>query len=202
VACGLLYPSVAWTDPGDRLADPLAMDATLPQETLARMGRNGNTPIRWFLVIKSEQRELLEILHERLKGSGIEVVAERRSRERRRGSLGPLMDRRQSDRRRQRPLAHLSAASVEAPPSATVAVPSRAASSRSREGPFTHPCPTCASVIELELPRFPHPPARVEMEVAHVEVNSRDAQHYVEIAAFTVSGRLILSQRVPGRRSI
>jgi hypothetical protein len=38
------------------------------------------------------------------------------------------------------------------------------------------------------------------MEVAHVNGNNRDAQHYVEIAAFTVSGRMILSQRVPARR--
>jgi hypothetical protein len=56
--------------------------------------------------------------------------------------------------------------------------------------------------VELELPRFPHPPARVEMEVAHVGAASRNAQHYVEIAAFSVSGRLILSQRVPGRRPL
>jgi hypothetical protein len=55
----------------------------------------------------------------------------------------------------------------------------------------------CAESVELELPRFPHPPARVEMEVGH---SSGSGQHYAEIAAFTVSGRLILSQRVPARR--
>ena len=179
------------------------MDATLPQEILARMGKNGNgngsAPARWFLVIKPDQGELFDILRDRLVGSGVEVVLERRARERRRGSLGPPMERRQTDRRRQRPLALLSAAapletavSVAGPPTA---------SSRSQGRPFTHACPTCASVIELELPRFPHPPARVDMEVAHVAGNNRDAQHYVEIAAFTVSGRLILSQRVPGRRA-
>jgi hypothetical protein len=137
------------------------------------MGTNGNGPPRWYLVVKPDQRALYEVLRERLEGSGVEVVLERRSRERRRGSFGPAMDRRQTDRRRQRPIAHLAEAAR----------------------------PTCASSVELEMPRFPHPPARVEMEVAHVAAGSRN-EHYVEIAAFTVSGRLILSQRVPGRRPI
>ena len=69
--------------------------------------RNGSGSARWYLVVKPEQRELLEILRERLRGSGVEVVIERRSRERRRGSFGPVMDRRQNDRRRQRPVAFL-----------------------------------------------------------------------------------------------
>lgn len=64
----------------------------------------------------------------------------------------------------------------------------------------TQSCPTCLESVELELPRFPHPPARVEMEIRHVAASGRDGHHNVEIAAFTVSGRLILSQRVPARR--
>jgi hypothetical protein len=172
------------------------------------MDGNGTGSTRWYLVVKPEQRELLEILRDRLHGSGVEVVVERRNRERRRGSFGPVMDRRQTDRRRQRPVAFLSAASlveVAPPVPAGTAVRAQAARSpeaRSQDAPITHPCPTCASAIELEMPRFPHPPARVEMEVAHVTAGSRNAQHYVEIAAFTVSGRLILSQRVPGRRPL
>ena len=166
------------------------------------MGKNGTGPTRWYLVVKPDQRELFEVLRARLDGSGVEVLIERRTRERRRGSFGPTMDRRQIDRRRQRPVALLSVAALPV----DVAEPAPAAGSRlaaaphPQEAPVTYPCPTCASAIELELPRFPNPPARVEMEVAHVTAGSRDAQHYVEIAAFTVSGRLILSQRVPGRR--
>jgi hypothetical protein len=169
------------------------------------MGKNGNGLTQWYLVVKPDQRALYEVLRERLEGSGVEVVLERRSRERRRGSFGPAMDRRQTDRRRQRPIALLSQA---APPELAVAraapgpAAGRVEAPRAQEAAVTHPCPTCASSVELEMPRFPHPPARVEMEVAHVTAGSRDAQHYVEIAAFTVSGRLILSQRVPGRRSI
>jgi hypothetical protein len=161
------------------------------------MDKNGTEPKRWYLVVKPEQQELLGILHGRLDGSGVEVLVERRSRERRRGSFGPAMDRRQTERRR-RPVAFLGAA---APVVVAQPVPAfvRAEAVRLQEGPITHPCPTCASAIELEMPRFPHPPARVEMEVAHVKAGNRD-QHFVEIAAFTVSGRLILSQRVPARR--
>jgi hypothetical protein len=166
------------------------------------MGKNGTAPGRWFLVVKPDQRELVEILRARLQDSGVEVLVERRSRERRRGSLGPPMERRQNDRRRQRPIAFLTTApTVAAEEPVRVAVSPAAARVASQEAPVTHPCPTCASEIELDLPRFPHAPARVEMEVAHVDGNNRDAHHYVEIAAFTVSGRLILSQRVPGRRS-
>jgi hypothetical protein len=164
------------------------------------MDKNGNGSTRWYLIVKPEQRDLLAVLRERLDGSGVEVLVDRRSRERRRGSLGPAMDRRVNDRRRQRPVALLSvAAPVEVRGALPATGTSRAARPRPKDAAVTHQCPTCASAVELELPRFPHPPARVEMEVAHVPGRSRD-EHYVEIAAFTISGRLILSQRVPARR--
>jgi hypothetical protein len=161
------------------------------------METNGHRP-RWFLVVRGDQRDLLQILTTRLEGSGVEVLLDRRSRERRRGSLGPAMDRRNSDRRRQRPIALLSVASVSEAAPATSSEPARRAALQN--GAVTHRCPTCAESVELELPRFPHPPARVDMEVGHASGNGKEGQHYVEIAAFTVSGRLILSQRVPARR--
>jgi hypothetical protein len=170
---------------------------------LLGMGKNG-TGHGWFLVVKPDQRELYELLRQRLDGSGVEVLLDRRSRERRRGSLGPAMDRRVNDRRRTRPIALMS---VAAAPEVAVTAPvepaptaSRTAPARPRSRAVTHRCPACAETVELELPRFPHPPARVEMEVGHPVGNGRESQHYVEIAAFTVSGRLILSQRVPARR--
>jgi hypothetical protein len=169
------------------------------------MGKDGNGLTQWYLVVKPDQRALYEVLRERLGGSGVEVVLERRARERRRGSFGPAMDRRHTDRRRQRPVAVMtSAVAIDAPAARAAAPPPevRVEAPRKSEGAVRHPCPTCASTVELELPRFPHPPARVEMEVAHVGAGSRHDQHYVEIAAFSVSGRLILSQRVPGRRPL
>ena len=51
------------------------------------MEGNGAGP-RWVLVVKPEQAELIQILQERLEGSGVHVFVERRTRERRRGSLG------------------------------------------------------------------------------------------------------------------
>jgi hypothetical protein len=167
------------------------------------MEQNGNGPARWLLVVKPEQRELFALLRERLEGSGIEVLVDRRRHERRRGSFGPGMDRRVSDRRRQRPLAQLSlmTAPVEAAPSPPAGESPKVEPSRVRDEAVAQRCPTCAEAIEHEMPRFPHPPARVEMEVAHMKGNGREGHHYVEIAAFTVSGRLILSQRVPARRS-
>jgi hypothetical protein len=165
------------------------------------MHANG-TGSRWYLIVKPDQRELYDVLKARLAGSGVEVLVDRRSRERRRGSLGPAMDRRSVERRRQRPIAVMSVAT--APEDAGVA-PAPAATApgaarRLTNVAVTHRCPTCAESVELELPRFPHPPARVEMEVSHATGNGRDGRHYAEIAAFTVSGRLILSQRVPARR--
>jgi len=164
-------------------------------------GSNGAAP-RWFLVLKPEQRELYEILQARLHGSGVEVLLDRRRRERRRGSLGAGMDRRVTDRRRQRPIAHMALAAVpDAAPSPAPGDPAPVEAARPRDGAPAQRCPTCAEAVELEMPRFPHPPARVEMEVAHLTGKGRDGHHYVEIAAFTVSGRLLLSQRVPARRS-
>jgi hypothetical protein len=163
------------------------------------MGTDNSQP-RWFLVVRGDQHELLDILKGRLEGSDIEVVPDRRSRERRRGSFGPAMDRRVNDRRRPRPIAQLS---VVAPAKEATTEPAatRRRLEGARNGSITHPCPTCAEPVELELPRFPQPPARVEMEVGHSTGNGNGrGAHYVEIAAFTVSGRLILSQRVPGRR--
>jgi hypothetical protein len=168
------------------------------------MGTNGSKP-HWFLVVKPNEHALYEVLRQRLEGSGVEVLLDRRSRERRRGSLGPAMDRRSTDRRRPRPIALLSVAAVPEDAS-PVAQPGRAATpaatrtATAGSGAVTHRCPTCSESVELELPRFPHPPARVEMEVGHANGAGRETHHYVEIEAFTVSGRLIMSQRVPARR--
>jgi hypothetical protein len=173
------------------------------------MHTNGTGP-RWYLIVRPDERELFEVLKARLEGSGVEVLVDRRSRERRRGSLGPAMDRRSVERRRQRPIAVMSVVSASegvaptASASAATAPPPAAAApltaARPQAEAVRHRCPTCAESVELELPRFPHPPARVEMEVGHTTGNGRDGHHYAEIAAFTVSGRLILSQRVPARR--
>ena len=114
------------------------------------------------------------------------------------------MDRRQTERRRQRPIAYLAVAA--APEEAAPEPARRSGCASRRRAPANDGArsavPDLRRSVELEMPRFPHPPARVEMEVGHATGNGRDGHHYVEIAAFTVSGRLILSQRVPARRPV
>jgi hypothetical protein len=95
----------------------------------------------------------------------------------------------------------VAAAPDETAPVPVAKEPARVQAAPPADNALAQRCPTCAEPVELEMPRFPHPPARVEMEVGHATGNGRDGHHYVEIAAFTVSGRLILSQRVPARRS-
>jgi hypothetical protein len=75
-----------------------------------------------------------------------------------------------------------------------------AAAGRALEaGPAGPMCPGCGATLDVELPRFPQPPARIEIEVTHLETSGRE-EHYADIAAFSVSGRRLLSQRVPARR--
>lgn len=162
------------------------------------MSGGGRRP-RWVVVVQPDQPELFELLRSRLEGSEVEVQRERRQRERRRGNLGPPTERRVTDRRRQRPVALVTPgtgpAAVERS-GADPPEPARAPAQESLTGPR---CPTCQELLEFELPRFPQPPARLEVVVRHVARASQVAQHFVEIAAFTVSGRIVLSQRVPAR---
>jgi hypothetical protein len=160
-------------------------------------------PHRWLLVVQASQGELYEILRSRLAGSSVEVLLERRQRERRRGSLGPVTERRAGDRRRQRPVALVTALPVGPPPlpaAPPVPVTSTTVPPASPDATDTlFRCKACGITLELELPRFPHPPARVEMEVEHVATKNQRPQHYAAIVAFTLSGRMLLSQRVPAR---
>ncbi len=143
---------------------------------------------RWILVVGREApRPLYELLRERLEGSGVAVVLDRR--DRRAGAA--VGERRIAERRRDRPLAVL-AEPGGAPLGAVGPAPDAASP------PATEQCPRCGVSLEFDLPRFPQAPARLEMQVAHPD--PRNGGHYVEIAAFTVSGRLLLSQRVPARR--
>lgn len=166
-------------------------------------GNGGSSPPRWLLVIQPGQEELYDVLRERLEGTEVHVVLDRRGRERRRGSLGPTMERRNTDRRRQRPMGLVARATSREAGAASAAVPARGASrteaARAQENLTAHRCPTCSVMLELEMPRFPNPPARVDMEIGHVGASGQDSQHYAEIAAFTISGRILLSQRLPAR---
>jgi hypothetical protein len=162
-------------------------------------GGTQSQPAGWILVIQPRERALFELLRKRLADTPVTVLLDRRQRERRRGSMGHGVDRRTVERRRRRSVAWLVPA--EAPEIRVPVTPPEARPDRARNADaLTRPCPTCTAEVELDLPRFPQPPARLELTVSHVAANGRGPEHYVEIAAFTVTGRLLLSQRAPGRR--
>lgn len=139
----------------------------------------------WLIVLQGNQRALYDALRASLKpDSPVTVMYDRRLRERRRGSDSPRGDRRRADRRQRRPSGWLYEGEVvrivesPAPGPAASAVPAGRA------------CAECGVELEFEMPRFPQPPARLEVETIHA-----GGQHFVEIHAFTATGRPLLSQR-------
>jgi hypothetical protein len=162
--------------------------------------RNGSakTGARWLIVVQRSQQDLFEVLRQRLEGSDVRVLFDRRVHERRRGSAGQGVERRDRDRRRQRPVAWTVAVETVLA-EADLAPTSSGAAADGQDEPSLPTCPTCATPLQIEMPRFPQPPARLDVAVAHVPANGHGPEHYVEIAAFTVTGRLLLSQRVPAR---
>jgi hypothetical protein len=158
------------------------------------------TPPRLLIVIQQHQRDIYELLRQHLKEDApVTLIYERRVGERRRGGGAQRTDRRRTDRRQRRPDAWLYDAVIlgvdqrDARPPESPAAP--------RDSTVTvAACPECAAAIEFEMPRFPQPPARLESEVIHSQQSPSAALHYVEIHAFTASGRPLLSHRVQAKR--
>jgi len=146
---------------------------------------------RLVVVVQPNQRDLYKLLRQRLEEIAL-VIADRRQRERRSGRSGEGPERRHGDRRRRRPRAWFYPAEtldVHATEGHASAIPSGAQI-------LTKDCPTCAMVVRVEMPRFPRPPARLETDVIHMQQANRGVVHYVEIQAFTASGRPLLVHRV------
>jgi hypothetical protein len=146
----------------------------------------------WLIVLQPNQRALYEVLRRSLKEeSPVTVIYDRRSRERRRGSVSSRSDRRRTDRRQRRPSGWFYEAEivriVAEPPAREEAPGSRPASAPTRASLV---CADCGAELEFEMPRFPQPPARLDTEPIHTGL-----QHFVEIHAFSVTGRPLLSQR-------
>jgi hypothetical protein len=147
---------------------------------------------RWLIVVQPHRRELYEVLRRSLKEEGpVMVIYDRRVRERRRGSLSSGADRRRTDRRQRRPSGVLYECEIL---KFEEKGPARAAPPASP--PAARVCPECGLEVEFEMPRFPQPPARLEIETLHA-----GAQHLIEIHAFTATGRPLLSQRIQAWRS-
>jgi hypothetical protein len=160
------------------------------------------TQPRVLIVIQHQHRELYDLLRESLKDHApVAVMYERRVRERRRGSDGPRSDRRQTDRRQRRPTALIydgvrvlmEGKGSRAPDSA------RPPARRLDPTVATKACPECGVDLEFEMPRFPQPPGLIEAEPIHGSGFGPATQHYVEIQAFTASGRPLLVHRTQAR---
>lgn len=157
---------------------------------------------QWLIVVQRYERELYKVLRQSFKEDApVAVIYERRLRERRRGSIAPRGDRRRRDRRQRRPSASLYEVKVLRvdEPQESDATLSGMADAQAGPGAPTKPCPECGLVLEFEMPRFPQPPSRLEVEAIHM-VSASGIQHYVDIQAFTASGRPLLVQRSPVRR--
>jgi hypothetical protein len=148
---------------------------------------------RWVIVVDAAQEPLYRLLVERL-GDAATILLDRRKVERRRGSQGSPAERRRMSRRAQRALARVYVEGV-AKSLLTAVVESPGAARLTPVDP-AHLCPTCEAHIAFELPRFPHKPARVDTQIVHVQPPGAPPEHYVEIQAFTQTGRALLSERV------
>jgi hypothetical protein len=155
---------------------------------------------RWLVVVPRSDLELYESLRRALKENApFDVILERRQGERRRAGQAQGLDRRRSDRRQRAPAGAVYLSGK--PPGDAVGPPSSASGVVTAHAAVVDTaCPACWVPLSFELPRFPKPPARLEAEVVHVG-GPRASQHFAEIQAFTVSGRLLLVQRVQAVRS-
>ena len=140
-------------------------------------------PPRWLLVVDASQRELYEMLRERLQGSGLEVVLERRQSEARRRPAGggPEPEGRQAERRYGQSVAGIYP---------VLSVGERLASIA---------CPECSVALEFEMPPLEPSAARVETTVLHRHDASFGVQHYVDVRAVLSAGKPSV-QRVQARR--
>ena len=147
----------------------------------------------WLVIVRRDRPELVDRLRSLFAKGLVHTVLDRRVTERRRGLSPGDPDRRRVERRRTAPtgfrVAHqadgyLVLESLERVPIS---------------------CPDCGVSLEFEMPQFREPPARVAIEARHLErvagpparmgsaASSPQAQHMVELMAYTSTGRPMLS---------
>jgi hypothetical protein len=153
---------------------------------------------RWLVVIEREQVQLYPKLRASFDRHLVRVIVDRRFGERRQNGAAVESDRRRSDRRQ------------ASTPRYGLRLEGRGFQVFEAEGRFPVQCATCGSLVESEMPQFGEPPARLKFAVVHSEtqasgtlhapqVTKTRVKHLAEFEAFTSSGRLLLSCRVPAR---
>ncbi|HEV8308467.1 MAG TPA: hypothetical protein VGW35_12435 [Methylomirabilota bacterium] len=155
------------------------------------------TTRRWLIVVQQGQRDLYEFLRHNFKPeAAVDLIYERRAGERRRGGNAPRSDRRQADRRQRRPTAWFFQDGLRDNGRSPAETSGRAEAARKPAAEIpSRRCPECGLVVAFELPRFPQPPSRIEVEVMHPK-HSPGGRHQIEVAAYSASGRPLLVQRI------
>ncbi|HEV8309443.1 MAG TPA: hypothetical protein VGW35_17420, partial [Methylomirabilota bacterium] len=152
---------------------------------------------RWLIVVQQGHRELYEFLRQNFMAEApIDLIYERRVGERRRGGNAPRSDRRQADRRQRRPTAWFFQGGLRDAGRSPAETSGRAETAPKPAAEIgSKRCPECGLVVGFEMPRFPQPPSRIEVEVIHLK-DSAAGRHQIEVAAFSGSGRPLLVQRI------
>jgi hypothetical protein len=135
----------------------------------------------WLLVVDPAQRELYELMQERLQGTAVEVVRERRHGASRRELGEPPADQRRPERHG-RPVAQVYAV----------------AGGATQGQVETRDCPDCGVVFEFERPPLALAP-NVTTTVVHRLDPSFGIQHYIEFTVVPPVGPPTV-QRVQARR--
>lgn len=158
---------------------------------------------RWLIVVQHAQHDLYEVVREGFQSLGVVVILDRRLADRRRGGAGPGVERRGADRRQRRPMAWaypFQPSDVLGPDIGRLDLTAGPTPLPEATGLVDKTCPECTVVVEFEMPRFPEPPARVEIAVVHRTDQTFGVQHYVEVHAVTEAGRALPRQRVQAQR--
>lgn len=152
---------------------------------------------RWIVVVQADRSTLQPKLARGFsQAPWVDVIVERRARDRRQHHLEMEFDWRRADRRH-------AARETSGDPTFRLAHAGDGFHVYEAEGPAAVRCPECQVVLEFTMPRFAAPPARLELEVIHEVVKvqhvSREARHLVALQAFTATGRVLLACRIVAR---
>ncbi len=150
----------------------------------------------WVIVVRRDRPEVYTRLQRSFAGSPlVEVILERRERERRRGANPADTDRRRADRRQPADGRSPSSAGGRRFLQRTAAYDVLEIDAR-----LLMRCPRCDASLEVEMPRFGELPARLDLDVLHAPSEAHGVKHFVEAQAFRETGRSILACRLLARR--
>jgi hypothetical protein len=149
----------------------------------------------WVVIVHEENPEVAARLRQTYRTlSLVEIVLDRRQRERRRAPSLLGSERRGRDRRR------ATASRPQVTGASHRLVQRTAAYDVYEAESVVHAeCPRCDAHLEVEMPRFGELPARIDLDVFHTLSHAHGVKHFVEAQAFRATGRSILACRLLAR---